>query len=130
MYAAMGLARKSTSAATSSVLPRRFIGMCFAIPVTSSAGIVFQAAALDDPRRHAIDAHAFERPFHGQRLGQVANARPGSAGMRHARQSPKVIDHDIDHNALVLRKEKPLGHGLGHVPGAIQVGIDDCLPAL
>ena len=70
-------------------------------------------------------------PFDGQRLRQRDHAGTRGCRVRHAGQAAVHGSGDGDDAAVALALPDPaLRRALHHVPGAVQVGVDDGVPAL
>ena len=91
--------------------------------------VIFQPRRLNDARSYRVDPNVVLAPFYRQGFGEVVDSCSGSARMRHARHTPINVDNDVEDDALFLRDKKSLSHRLGHVPGTIEVVIDDGIPA-
>src|SRR5260221_10093440 len=88
------------------------------------------AFGLDRAGRHAIYSYLQRRPFDGHSARQSDDAGSRGDGMRDAVETVRRDHHDIDDAAGVLLVAPALGGRLHHVPGAVQIGVDDRVPAL
>jgi hypothetical protein len=70
------------------------------------------------------------RPLDGQALGQVVDAGPRRAGVRHAGEAAVDLGDDVDDRAALLRNHRPSRHRLRHREGADEVIANDLLEVL
>src|SRR5262245_33828702 len=108
--------------------PPHWVG--FRIGFPALGWIVREAGRLEHTRCNAVDANAERRPLHGYALRQVSDTSTGGRRVGDARHTAPKVGNNVDDCARCLALDPALGRGLHHVPGAIEVIVNDGCPTL
>src|SRR5262249_15128366 len=92
--------------------------------------IVSESRGFEHPGCDAIDADAERCPFPGNGLRQVGDTGARRRGMRDTGHATPEVGDNIDDCTGRAAVDPRLGSGLHHVPGAIEIVVDDGDPAL
>src|SRR5262245_49985303 len=108
--------------------PPHWVG--FRIGFPALGWVVGAAGRVGHTRHDTAHANADLRPIPSYALRQVSDTSTGGRRVGDARHTAPKVGNNVDDCARCLAFDPALGRGLHHVPGAIEVIVNDGCPTL